>query len=180
MKLPAKDSSEDHRQSPLTPPISKSEPTIAEPTDNSLSPTISKSRLSRQPCKNDFVIGKKLGKGKFGDVHLAKHKHLGFACAIKIIPKSMLKDEQLQNQIIRELKIQCFLHHFNIASMYGYFNDEESVYFLLELCCDGQLYNIIKERKRIPEIEAKYLILQICCAAEYLHRQRVIHRDLKL
>ncbi|CAM6002245.1 unnamed protein product [Sphagnum balticum] len=92
----------------------------------------------------------------------------------------VLKDEQLQNQIIRELKIQCFLHHFNITSMYGYFTDEENVYFLLELCCDGQLYNTIKERKRLPEAEAKQIVLQICNAAEYLHRQRVIHRDLKL
>lgn len=131
---------DEHRQSPM-PPVSKSERVLPEPGEL---PSPVRSKSSRPPCKNDFVIGKKLGKGKFGDVYLSKHKLTGFVCAIKIIPKNMLKDEQLQNQIIRELKIQCFLHHFNIASMYGYFDDEENVYFLLELCCDGQLYNVIK------------------------------------
>jgi serine/threonine protein kinase len=49
----------------------------------------------------DFVLGKKLGKGKFGEVYLSKHKYLGFVCAIKIIPKSVLRDDKLQNQVIR-------------------------------------------------------------------------------
>jgi aurora kinase len=57
--------------------------------------------MLKAPCMDDFVLGKKLGKGKFGEVYLSKHKHLGFVCAIKIIPKSVLRDEKLQNQIIR-------------------------------------------------------------------------------
>ena len=35
--------------------------------------------------KGDFEIGKRLGKGKYGDVYLARHRILGFTCAMKII-----------------------------------------------------------------------------------------------
>jgi len=36
---------------------------------------------------DDFVIGKQLGCGKFGNVFIVKHKITGFICALKTIPK---------------------------------------------------------------------------------------------
>lgn len=35
----------------------------------------------------DFVLGKKLGSGKFGEVFVARHKKTGFICALKRIAK---------------------------------------------------------------------------------------------
>jgi aurora kinase len=46
---------------------------------------------NRTPCLNDFVVGKKLGKGKFGEVFLVKHKHIGFICAMKVLSKTVIK-----------------------------------------------------------------------------------------
>jgi hypothetical protein len=36
---------------------------------------------------SDFVLGKKLGSGKFGEVFVARHKQSGFICALKKISK---------------------------------------------------------------------------------------------
>lgn len=72
--------------------------------------------------------------------------------AMKVIEKAMMKDEKLQNQFLRELKIQCYLNHPNITKMYGYFDDPENLYLILELCCDGMLFTVIKERRRLPEL----------------------------
>jgi serine/threonine protein kinase len=46
-------------------------------------------------------------------------------------------------QFIRELKIQTFLDHPNIIHNYGFFSDEENFYTIMELGCDGQLYDLI-------------------------------------
>jgi aurora kinase len=40
---------------------------------------------------DDFEIGKKLGKGNFGDVYLVRHTILGFIFALKIISKNVVR-----------------------------------------------------------------------------------------
>lgn len=51
--------------------------------------------LSCKAKKSDFNIGKKLGKGQFGDVFIVKHKQTGFICAMKVIKKSTIKEEKV-------------------------------------------------------------------------------------
>lgn len=38
-----------------------------------------------------FEVGRKLGKGRFGDVYMAREIKTGFALAIKVIKKNELK-----------------------------------------------------------------------------------------
>ena len=49
------------------------------------------------------------------------------------------------NQLIREIKIQMFLNHPNIIKLYSFFSDEYKIYLILELACDGQLYEYMKD-----------------------------------
>ena len=68
---------------------SSSEPTPTESLRSSIN-TIS---------REDFHLGRRLGKGKFGDVYLAKHKELGFLCALKIISKKTILNEKIETQL---------------------------------------------------------------------------------
>lgn len=56
---------------------------------------------TREPCLNDFSIGKKLGKGKFGEVYLVRHKRIGLICAMKVLSKEVIKQNGLENQLSR-------------------------------------------------------------------------------
>ena len=85
-------------------------------------------------------MGKKLGKGRFGDVFLVKEKHLGLIMAMKVISKKDLKESQMENQLLFEIKIQTFLNHPNTLKMYGCFSDSKNVYLLLELASSGCLF----------------------------------------
>ncbi|CDW89711.1 protein kinase domain protein [Stylonychia lemnae] len=58
--------------------------------------------------------------------------------------------------------------------------DKENVYILLEICQNQSLNELVRRRKRLTELEAQSYLLQLIRACEYLHKFRVIHRDLKL
>lgn len=78
---------------------------------------------------SDFLLGKKLGEGKFGEVFVARHRKTGFLCALKRINRSNL-DERMMTQLCREIKIQAFLNHPNIVKLYTFFSDAKAIYLV--------------------------------------------------
>lgn len=67
-----------------------------------------------------------------------------FICCLKTLKKEGITDE-IKSQVIREIKIQSFLSHPNIVTMYGFAHDSENIYLLLEPCLDGNLFDSIKK-----------------------------------
>ena len=57
----------------------------------------------------DFDIGRPLGKGKFGNVYLAREKTTKFIVALKVLFKSQLQKAQVEHQLRREIEIQSHL-----------------------------------------------------------------------
>lgn len=55
------------------------------------------------------------------------------------------------NQLIREIKIQMFLDHPNLVKLYAHFHDDYNIYLLMELGCDGQLYDLMKKKPKLQE-----------------------------
>jgi len=72
----------------------------------------------------DFDIGRPLGKGKFGNVYLAREKKSKYIVALKVLFKSQLQKAQVEHQLRREIEIQSHLRHPNILRLFGYFYDE--------------------------------------------------------
>ena len=97
----------------------------------------------------------------------------------KINSKNDLEKEGKQ-MLIDGLKIQKSCKHQNIATIHNYFEDEENIYILLDFYKNGTLDNILKKRERLTEIEVKYYIKQLIFALRYLHKLKIIHRNLKL
>lgn len=50
---------------------------------------------------SDFELGKNLGKGKFGNVKMARHKKTGMIFSLKIINKQMVKQDKIIDQLIK-------------------------------------------------------------------------------
>jgi len=89
---------------------------------------------------DDFEVGKSLGKGKFGNVFLAREKKSKFIVALKILKKKQLVQSKVEHQLKREIEIQSFLDHPNILKMYGFFWDNKNIYLILEFALGGELY----------------------------------------
>ena len=54
---------------------------------------------------------------------------------------------KVEEHLLREIKIQSFLKHRHLTSLYGFFSDENYVYLILELMPDGSIMQVKKKRK---------------------------------
>ncbi|XP_070165523.1 aurora kinase C [Polyergus mexicanus] len=129
----------------------------------------------------DFDIGRPLGKGKFGNVYLAREKRTRFIIAMKVLFRSQISDANITHQVIREIEIQTHLRHPNILRMYGYFYDDKRIYLILEYAPKGELYKELNNQpnKRFDEVRTANYIAQLADALKYCHSKSVIHRDIK-
>ena len=80
---------------------------------------------------NGFLLGKMLGRGKFGEVYLAEHIETGFIVAIKRVPKQKIVDNQMVERFIGEIKLHMMLDHPNIVKFYGFFEEKEYICLVL-------------------------------------------------
>lgn len=59
----------------------------------------------------DFDIGRPLGKGKFGNVYLAREKKSKYIIAMKVLFKAQIKKAEVEHQVRREIEIQTHLRY---------------------------------------------------------------------
>ncbi|KAK0039185.1 serine/threonine protein kinase [Biomphalaria pfeifferi] len=129
---------------------------------------------------DDFEIGRLLGRGKFGQVWLARERKSGFVVALKIIPIKEIQSAETVRQIRREIEIHSNLKHDNILRMYGHFYDRDSIYLILEYAGKGEFFRFLSEKGgRFSEEEAAAYIRQVISALVYMREHSVIHRDIK-
>ncbi|XP_005369336.1 aurora kinase C [Microtus ochrogaster] len=138
------------------------------------------STSTRRPFTiDDFEIGRPLGKGKFGNVYLARLKENHFIVALKVLFKSQIEKEGLEHQLRREVEIQAHLQHPNVLRLYNYFHDARRVYLILEYAPRGELYKELQRNRVLDEQRTATIIEELADALTYCHENKVIHRDIK-
>ncbi|XP_043944922.1 aurora kinase A-B-like [Protopterus annectens] len=128
---------------------------------------------------DDFEIGRPLGKGKFGNVYLARERQSKFILALKVLFKSQLETAGVEHQLRREVEIQSHLRHPNILRLYGYFHDHSRVYLILEYAPRGELYKELQKCTKFDDRRSAKYITELSDALLYCHSKNVIHRDIK-
>ncbi|MPC11220.1 Serine/threonine-protein kinase PLK4 [Portunus trituberculatus] len=103
----------------------------------------------RQECVWDFDVGEQLGKGGFATVYQAQCCKTGRDVAIKKINKSQITAGGLINRVRQEVTIHSRLCHPSILQLYTFFEDQEYVYLVLELCVKGELQKHLKNLGRV-------------------------------
>ncbi|XP_035580538.1 aurora kinase B isoform X1 [Zalophus californianus] len=128
---------------------------------------------------DDFEIGRPLGKGKFGNVYLAREKKSHFIVALKVLFKSQIEKEGVEHQLRREIEIQAHLQHPNILRLYNYFYDRRRIYLILEYAPRGELYKELQKSRTFDEQRTATIMEELADALMYCHGKKVIHRDIK-
>lgn len=102
---------------------------------------------------------RKLGKGSYGQVHLALHKPSGIQVAVKKITKAHLRTEKIRETLQREIDIHKKLKHENIVRMYTNLEDEEHIYIVLEYIKKNNLFAIQDKKNGFTEQTAFYFFI---------------------
>ncbi|XP_044159630.1 serine/threonine-protein kinase PLK1-like [Bufo gargarizans] len=127
-----------------------------------------------------YLRGRFLGKGGFAKCYEITDLASREVFAGKIVPKSMLLKPHQKDKMTMEIAIQRSLSHKHVVGFHGFFEDNDFVYVVLELCRRRSLLELHKRRKAVTEPEARYYLQQTIQGCQYLHSTKVIHRDLKL
>jgi polo-like kinase 1 len=129
---------------------------------------------------NRYMKGKFLGKGGFARCYELTEMQSKEIYAGKIVSKQLLTKQHQKEKMTQEIAIHRAVHHQHIVEFYSFFEDDANVYIILELCRRRSLMEMHKRRKAITEPETRYFMRQIVLACNYLHENKIIHRDLKL
>ena len=132
-----------------------------------------------------------MGKGGFSEVWRAYDLVDLKEVAVKIHqldPRwSDSKKENYTKHVSREYEIHRNVRHPRIVSLFDVFEIDNNSFATVLECCDGSdLDTLLKERRQLPEKDARAILLQILLGMKYLsqpsedgRRQGIIHYDLK-
>ncbi|MET0626357.1 MAG: serine/threonine-protein kinase [Pyrinomonadaceae bacterium] len=120
-----------------------------------------------------------LGAGGMGEVYRAMHQKIGRVAAVKVLTQAT-QSSGFVERFFNEARIQASLQHPNVATLYDFCEVGGQPCIIMEYV-DGQTISerIAAYGAPLPLAETVYVFERVCEAIEYIHRNGVIHRDIK-
>lgn len=132
----------------------------------------------------DYIIKTEtIGQGAFATVKKCIERSTGNSYAVKIINRrkalSSTGGASALSGAERELSILRKLHHPNIVSLKGFYEDADNYYIIMELVPGGDLMGFVEDFGPVGEEATKVITTQILEGINYVHQLGISHRDLK-
>ena len=122
---------------------------------------------------------KELGSGNFGCVNLVKNKKNKQLYAIKALDLEQIKKESLQGCVELEKNVLLKIDHPFIMKMVKYLKNENYIFFINEYIKGKELWEVIRDIGLLNKEQTQFYGGSILIAIDYLHRQKIIYRDIK-
>lgn len=140
---------------------------------------------SRQPTFK-WMKGQLIGKGTFGRVYLGMNITTGELIAVKQVevnPKAAGSDKDKIKELVKsldqEIDTMQHLDHPHIVQYLGCERKEYSISIFLEYISGGSVGSCIRKHGKFEESVVASLTRQTLLGLSYLHREGILHRDLK-
>ena len=133
---------------------------------------------------NNFILYKVLGRGAYGEVFLSMDQNLDVLTAIKVINRKKLSKEK-KNKLLLHLEVLSKLNHKNVTKLIDKQKTSNNFYIEMEYSNGPNLYEYLQKYKKkygkcLDEATVQKIVKQIASGLEYLHKNKIIHRDIKL
>lgn len=133
----------------------------------------------RKRVVKDFDFGESLGEGSYSTVVEATERATGRVYAAKILDKRhIIKEKKIKYVNIERDILQALRHPFVVRLHYA-FQDQQSLYFILDLAANGELLGWIRRLGGLSDECARFYLAEIILVTEYMHSENTLHRDLK-
>jgi 3-phosphoinositide dependent protein kinase-1 len=128
----------------------------------------------------DFNFGRTLGEGSYSTVLAATDRQNLKEYAIKVLDKRhIIKEKKVKYVNIERDTLNRLTEHPGIVRLYYTFQDERSLYFVLDLASGGELLGVLKKMGSFDVDCTRFYGAEILDSIAYMHSRGVIHRDLK-
>uniref|UniRef100_A0A2I3G1S1 non-specific serine/threonine protein kinase n=1 Tax=Nomascus leucogenys TaxID=61853 RepID=A0A2I3G1S1_NOMLE len=127
-----------------------------------------------------YVRLQKIGEGSFGKAILVKSTEDGRQYVIKEINISRMSSKE-REESRREVAVLANMKHPNIVQYRESFEENGSLYIVMDYCEGGDLFKRINAQKGVLFQEDQILdwFVQICLALKHVHDRKILHRDIK-
>ncbi|KAM7380985.1 hypothetical protein PAMP_004248 [Pampus punctatissimus] len=127
--------------------------------------------------KEMYDVEERLGTGKFGQVFKLVEKATKKVWAGKFIKAYSMKEKE---NVRQEIGIMNSLHHPKLVQCVDAFEGKSDIVMVLEMISGGELFErIIDEDFELTEREVIKYMLQIIDGVNFIHKQGIVHLDLK-
>ncbi len=118
-----------------------------------------------------------IGRGNFTDVYLGEHLHLNTQAAIKVLHTRLTSEES--EKLRTEARTMARLTHPHIIRVLEFGVEDSIPFLIMEYAPNGTLRQCNPKGSRVPlDIVVSY-VKQVADALQYIHTQKLIHRDVK-
>ena len=127
-----------------------------------------------------YQIMSRIGQGGMGKVYKVTHAHLSRIFALKIISNQVAETDEARELFYREARFASAMNHPNITAVVDFGEDEKVGMFMVMEFVEGEPLNrVLFREKRIDVRKACDIVLQVAEALHYIHKQNVVHCDIK-
>jgi len=127
-----------------------------------------------------YEVVRLIGRGAMAAVYEALDRRALRPVALKILNRSLMRDDEAIQRFRREARVQEMVHHRNVAKLYGGgVTERGQPYLVVELLRGRSLYSVLKKENRVDVVRASSYCWQALKGLAACHAVGVFHRDLK-
>ncbi|KAG5985175.1 hypothetical protein E4U55_000811 [Claviceps digitariae] len=149
-------------------------------------PEIPQDTLPKRQTTFRWFKGQLIGKGTYGRVYLGMNATTGDFLAVKEVEvnaKAAGGDKSKMREMVaaldQEIDTMQHLDHDNIVQYLGCERKETSISIFLEYISGGSIGSCLRKHGKFEESVVSSLTRQTLSGLAYLHREGILHRDLK-
>jgi TonB family protein len=135
--------------------------------------------LLDEHIEGKYEILEKLREGGMGAIYKVRHRLLDELRVVKVIRANMAESPDAGDRFLREARVANRLRHPNIAQLHDFaIAADGNAYIVMELIDGWTLQEILKRHGPPPIPLSLEIARQSAKALGYLHRQKIVHRDV--